>query len=56
MTKGEMLMNKRDEQTRQARECLKKGDNLGAEMHKNCADGFQLKLEKLTGNELSEEV
>ena len=49
-------MNRRDEQTRAAIECVNRGDNSGAVMHRNMAEGFQIKLEKLTAEECREEV
>lgn len=56
MTRAEYFMNRSDEQTTSAIECFQKGDFLGAEMHKNIADGFQIKLEKLTAEECREQI
>lgn len=56
MTKAEYLIMRSDEQTRQAIECFQHGDILGAGMHRNIANGFQEKLEKLTAEECREEI
>lgn len=48
MTNGEYYIIRRDEQIRLAQECRKNNDMLGAEMHKNFADGLKIKLEKMT--------
>lgn len=56
MTKAEYYMNNRDEQTRQGIECFQRGDVSGAEMHRNIAEGFQVKLEKLTAEECRREI
>lgn len=56
MTKAELLMNRRDEQTQIAIDCIMVGDAKGAEFHKNAAEGFKIKLNKLTIEEAAEEV
>lgn len=56
MTKAEYLIMMSDEQTRQGIECFQQGDASGAAMHLNCANGFQIKLDKLTAEECREEM
>lgn len=56
MTRAEELINKRDEQTRMAIECFQRGDNSGAAMHRNMAEGFSIKLDRLTAEECRENV
>lgn len=56
MTKAEYLIMMSDEQTRQGIECFQQGDASGAAMHLNCANGFQIKLDKLTAEECRENV
>ena len=52
MTRGEYLIMQRDRQKNMAIQASREKDYSGARMHNNIADGYQLKLEKLTIAEL----
>ena len=52
MTRGEYLIMQRDRQKNMAIQAYRKKDYSGARMHNNIAEGYQLKLEKLTIAEL----
>ena len=52
MTRGEYLIMQRDRQKNMAIQAYRAHDYSGARMHNNIADGYQLKLEKLTIAEL----
>ena len=52
MTKGEYLIMQRDRQKNMAIQAYSENDYSGARMHNNIAEGYQLKLEKLTIAEL----
>ncbi len=52
MTKGEYLIMQRGRQKNMAIQAYRAHDYSGARMHNNIAEGYQLKLEKLTIAEL----
>jgi len=52
MTNGEYLIMQRDRHSALAIKKLNAKDYTGVQMHKNIANGFQLKLEKMTVAEL----
>lgn len=52
MTNGEYLIMQRDRHSALAIKKLKAKDYTGVQMHKNIANGFQMKLEKMTVAEL----
>ena len=52
MTRGEYLIMQRDRQKNMAIQAYRAHDYSGARMHNNIAEGYQLKLEKLTIAEL----
>lgn len=52
MTNGEYLIMQRDRHSALAIKKLKAKDYTGVQMHKNIANGFQIKLEKMTVAEL----
>ncbi len=52
MTRGEYLIMQRDRQKNMAIQAYREKDYSGARMHNNIAEGYQLKLEKLTIAEL----
>ncbi len=55
MTNGEYLIMQRDRHSALAIKKLKAKDYTGVQMHKNIANGFQIKLEKMTKAELEAE-
>lgn len=52
MTNGEYMIMQRDRHSALAIKKLNAKDYTGVQMHKNIANGFQLKLEKMTVAEL----
>ena len=55
MTEGEYLIMQRDRQTRMTIRKSRRKDSSGARMHLNMAKGLQMKLERMSGEELETE-